>query len=279
MKKKYSRAYIEITNVCNRSCSFCPGTKRAPDFIDIARFSHLTDELVGITDYVYLHLMGEPLLHPELSSLIRHATDKGFKVAFTTNGTLIRERSEELLSSGLYKINLSLHSFEEGTKEDEESYLSGILDFADRASASGILVVLRLWNKGADGGRNVGTVSRIREKFPNVWVESQRGARIRDKLHLEYGERFIWPDRECESIGDGVFCHGLGDHFGVLVDGTVVPCCLDREGVINLGNLYSKPLSEILSSERAEAIRDGFAHKRAAEDLCRGCRYARRFKV
>jgi radical SAM protein with 4Fe4S-binding SPASM domain len=122
-------------------------------------------------------------------------------------------------------------------------------------------------------------VSILREIFTDSWVLGARGARIRPKLHLEYGERFDWPDLGVDELGDRVFCHGLGDHFGVLSDGRVVPCCLDREGVIELGNAYTDDLGAALSSQRAENMREGFKCKRATEELCRKCGYARRFKV
>ena len=280
MQMKYSRVYVEITNICNRACSFCPGTKREKRRMTQAEFSLILDNLKGITEYVYLHVMGEPLTHPELISLIDLAAAKGFKCAITSNGTLLGKRGAELLDSGLYKINISIHSFESGSTEEYLDYVNTCFDFADKASERGILTVLRLWNRGYDEGRNLDTLAILREKFKGEeWREGPSGARIRHRLHLEYGDRFEWPDVECDDLGDAVFCHGLGDHFGILVDGRIIPCCLDREGAIELGNAYHDDIGEVLSSERAEAIREGFKCKRATEELCRKCGYARRFKI
>lgn len=241
-------------------------------------FSLVCDKLQGITKYLYFHVMGEPLTHPKLASLIRTARDKGFNPAITTNGTLLPRRGEEIVSAGVYKVNISVHSFEEGSEEEYLAYIRGCLDFAEYASERGVLTILRLWNKGHDGGRNISTEELIHEKFPEEWSWGTRGARIRNKLHLEYGDRFEWPDRDAVDGGDSVFCYGLGDHFGILSNGTVIPCCLDREGVIDLGNIYTEDIENILSSPRAKAIREGFKCRRAAEELCRKCGYARRFK-
>lgn len=277
---KFSRVYVEITNICNRACSFCPGTKREKRRMTLDEFSLILTRLEGITEYVYLHIMGEPLTHPELCEFISLGTSRGFKCAVTTNGTLLAKRTDELLASGIYKVNVSVHSFESGAREDYLSYVNSCIDFADAASKSGILTVLRLWNRGYDEGRNIDTLAILKERFKDdEWREGERGARIRHKLHLEYGDRFEWPDSEKEEIGDAVFCHGLGDHFGILVDGRVVPCCLDREAAIELGNVYETDLDTILSSDRAERMREGFKCKRASEDLCRKCGYARRFKI
>ena len=279
MSKKYSRVYVEITNICNRSCSFCPGTKRPLTRLSTDRFALICDKLVEVTDYVYLHIMGEPLTHPDLRELIAIASQRHLKVAITTNGTLLSKASELLLSSSVYKVNVSLHSFEEGSDEQYISYIKGCLDFADRASLAGILVTLRLWNKGYDNGRNIDTLELIREKFPGDWVFGPRGARIRHRLHLEEGDRFEWPDISLPEGDSRVFCHGLGDHFGILSDGTVVPCCLDRDGVMALGNIFEESIQDILSSRRAREIADGFRKKNAPEPLCRRCGYARRFKI
>lgn len=276
----YSRVYVEITNICNRACTFCPGTKREKRRITVDEFSVVLDKLQGVTEYIYLHVMGEPLTHPDLCTLIDLAGSRGFKCAITTNGTLLNKRGEELLGSKIYKVNISVHSFESGTREEYLGYINSCLDFADEASRRGILTVLRLWNRGYDEGRNIDTLAMLREKFADgEWREGANGARIRHRLHLEYGDRFEWPDTEKDELGDKVFCHGLGDHFGILVDGRVVPCCLDREAAIELGNVYETDISDILASERAEKMRVGFKEKRATEELCRKCGYARRFKV
>ena len=277
--KKYSRVYVEITNLCNRSCSFCPGTRRPPRTMTAPEFRLICEKLRGVTDYIYLHVMGEPLIHPSLGEFIEIASEMGYKVAITTNGTLLPRRQAELLDSQIYKVNISVHSFEEGTNEEYLSYIDSCLDFADKASEQGILVTLRLWNRGYDKGRNIDTLAILREKFPGDWVYGERGARIRHRLHLEEGERFTWPDMEADYLGERVFCHGLGDHFGVLSDGRVIPCCLDREGAITLGNIFDEDVQTILSSERAFAMKDGFSRKIATEELCRRCGYARRFKL
>lgn len=274
----YSRVYVEITTICNRNCTFCPGTKRTPKRMSMEEFKIIIEKLKGVTKYLYLHVMGEPLTHPLLPEFIRCATEEGFLVSITTNGTLLKKREVELLSSGVYKMNISVHSFEEGSSGEYEEYITDCMKFADRASAFGILTVLRLWNNGYDKGRNISTLQMLQNYFTKEeWMQGGKGARIRNKLHLEYGERFEWPDMEKEDRGSEVYCYGLKDHFAILCDGSVVPCCLDREGEITLGNIFNENVEEILSSQRANAMRQGFSCRRATEELCRKCGYARRF--
>ena len=275
--KKYSRVYVEITNICNRNCSFCPGTVRDKKRMSLDEFNKVADSLVGVTDYIYLHVMGEPLTHPDFPKMLKYASALGFKCAVTTNGTLLDKRGDELISSGVYKVNISVHSFEEGSDDDYLSYIDSICCFADKASEAGALTVLRLWNKDCDGGLNDRTLEILQQRLAGEWKWGSRGARIRHKLHLEYGDRFEWPDMAAENYGNEVFCYGLRDHFGVLSDGRVIPCCLDREGEITLGNIFDTSIREILSSDRAINIVKGFDSRCAVEELCQKCGYARRF--
>lgn len=239
-------------------------------------FDIITEKLRGVTKYLYYHLMGEPTTHPLLPSFIKTAAKKGYKSVITTNGTLLGRVGDDLIAAGVYKVNISVHSFE---NENFSEYLGICLDFADKASQAGVLVVLRLWNNGHDEGRNEKILRVLKERFADGdWVAESRGARIRNRLHLEYGDRFAWPDMKAEDGGERVFCYGLGDHFSVLCDGTVVPCCLDRNGEIALGNIFDEDIENILATERAQNIHNGFGRRVAVEELCRKCGYARRFK-
>lgn len=273
----YSRVYIEITNVCNMNCSFCHGHSREKRFMSEDEFNLILDRLSGQTEYIYYHLMGEPLTHPLLPEFIKTAGERGYKSIITTNGTLLSKRKEALLSVGLHKVNISLHSFEKGSDVDFARYVGELADFAQSASEKGVIVVFRLWNKGFDGGKNEAALELLKENISGEWAENTRGIRIREKLYLEYGDRFEWPDAEAEIKGNKFFCYGLKDQFGILADGTVVPCCLDSEGVIDLGNVFDEDIEKILNSDRAVNIVNGFKCGKASEELCKRCGYAQRF--
>ena len=273
----YSRVYVEITNICNMACSFCHGHSRPHRQMTREEFERILHKLQGKTEYVYYHLMGEPLTHPLLPDFIAMAKKMGFRSVLTTNGTLLHKRGEELLRAGLHKVSISLHSFEKDDESARRDYVCRTAEFADQAAKAGTLVSFRLWNRGADDGHNGLTQQCLRELLPGDWAENSRGYRIRDRIFLEWGDRFTWPDKNAEDQGDRVFCYGLRDHFGILCDGTVVPCCLDSDGIIDLGNALTDDLTEILASPRAKAMVDGFSCRKATEPLCRRCPYARRF--
>ena len=272
------RVYLEITNVCNLACAFCPGTTRTPHFLTEEEFDRLTDALRGETQYLYFHLMGEPLLHPSLARFLAIAGEKGFRVILTTNGTLLGEKGEILLSAPpLYKINLSLQSFEANRGGELKDYVNRCAAFAAKAGAAGKICELRLWNHGGLESLNGEILSLLALRFPQPWETNARSVKLAERVYLAEDDRFDWPDPAATDRGESCFCYGLRDQIGVLCDGTVVPCCLDHNGDVPLGNLFSQSLKEIMSTEKARRIYNGFSQRKAMEELCRRCGYARRF--
>ena len=275
-KKPYSRVYVEITNVCNRACSFCKGTKRPLRMMSASELERVLTGLSDFTDYVYFHLMGEPTVHPKLVEFISLARSMGYNPMITTNGTLLDKLGDEIIAAGVYKVNISLHSFEKRNENDAENYIKSCVEFAKRAAERGVIVTLRLWN-GGSGADNTHVLECLSRAFLGQWLENNRGARLSDRIYLEYADQFGWPDIEGEELGRDVYCHGLSDHFAVLSDGSVVPCCLDSDGIMTLGNAFFEDIADILSSDRAKNIVEGFRRRNTEEPLCQRCPYARRF--
>lgn len=279
-----SKAYVEITNVCNLSCSFCPGTKRAKKFMSPDEFRLIAEKLAGKVEYVYLHLMGEPLLHPHLSEILAICEELCLRVIITTNGTLLKKSGECLLNSpAIHKISVSLHSFEANDKDlSPESYLKDVFDYMHRSAERGIISVMRMWN--LDGNGTVGEndmndliIEQMRQAFPGEWVKTRSGSRIAHKTYIEWGEKFDWPDPEGESYSEWGYCYGVHSQIGILVDGAVVPCCLDHDGDIPLGNIFESDLDAVLGSDRATAMAAGFKNRVFTEELCKRCGFARKF--
>ena len=278
MKKRFQKIYLEISNICNLKCSFCPGTKRSPHVMTEEEFSAMLPKLRPWSDYLYFHLMGEPLCHPHLEQFLHLAGEYGFKVILTTNGTLLHRHQEMLLHApSLHKVNISLHAFEANDLSMPfNEYLHQCFSFG-QASEGKKLVVYRLWNQGGADEKNAEILNTMKTYFSTTWQEERRGFRIGERVYLEYGDKFDWPDLNAKDDGEHVFCYGLRDQIGILCDGTVVPCCLDHEGDIALGNLHQESLEDILEKPRSQEIYLGFQHKKAVEELCRKCGYARRF--
>ena len=269
-----SRCYLEITNICNLNCVFCPKTDRKKGKLTLEEFNILTDRLQGEIQFLYFHLMGEPLLHPLLPQFIDSARAKGFIPVITTNGTLLSQ-AQGVIDARPYKVQISLHSHEGNKKEDAAEYIHSVMQFATKAASNGTIVVLRFWNQGGYESTNEALINLIAQHIPTPWKEQSNGWKLADRIFLEYDKMFEWPDAtRAEYAEENLFCYALRNQIGILVDGTVVPCCLDHAGEIDLGNLFHTPLKDILSSPRAQAIYEGFTRHTAVEPLCRRCGYA-----
>lgn len=298
--KRFSKIYIEITNICNLNCEFCPGTHRDKARISVDNFAYILDKIKPYTDYIYLHLMGEPLVHPDLGQLIFTAKEKGFHICITTNGVLLNEKTD-VLENGekLHKISISLQAQEANSLlKGRDSYLENCFEFGKKA-AENCIVAYRLWNEGGADSQNGHILEVMERYFPKPWDEHARGYRLCKNVYLERGEVFDWPEIEIEetnlaasysgktdlkknnftakNINPPRFCYGLRDQVGILVDGTVVPCCLDHNGDIPLGNINTDDFGDIINSDRAQRLYNGFSEGKAVEPLCQNCGYATRF--
>ncbi len=291
---RFRQIYIEITNVCNLACPFCPGTGRAPAYMDAALFADIARQVKPLTEQVYLHVMGEPLLHPELTRFIEICAGLGLPVAITTNGTLLDSPAAAgLLNPVVRQINISLHSLRQlHSQADKEERLKRVLDFTKKAfeQRPELYINYRLWNldtpsEELDSGANDWICRSIEKAFgvtiPATGHSSGRKSRpLLNRLYLHLDTCFEWPDiNSGKPLNTEGFCHALGTHCAILADGTVVPCCLDRDGITALGNCRQQSILDILDSPRAKAILTGFENGILTEALCRKCTYCSRFKA
>ncbi len=285
---KFPKIYLEITNVCNLSCSFCRGTVRDKKFISVEDFRRYAAEARAFSDYLYLHVMGEPLVHPRLEEILDTAAALGFRICLTTNGTMLPERLALLESRApsLYKVSISLHAFEANTERrvgrDFHTYIEDCAESARRLGEAGVIVALRLWNVdnpeaavAAENRRNGDVLSLLRSHFDGEWTPNRRGQKIGEGVYLEWGEKFDWPtaDGTLPDRGPRSHCFAMKDHIAILCDGRVIPCCIDCDGVMPLGSLETQSLADILRGETAERFRQALADHRLDFPLCRHCNF------
>ncbi len=267
------KIYIEITNRCNFHCPFCCKDEREKSDMDRRTFRNIAERIRPYTDYVYLHVLGEPLIHPQFAGIVEDARSLGLHVNLTTNGRQVAEQKEVLRS--VRQINISLHDWEYNVpKRLLSTLLQSTLDAAMELSPS-CYVNLRLWNReSADESSefNLHIHRYLSERFHLTTEELEKDGNIRlaSHLFLHNSRRFRWPSDENE-IQVEKHCQGLRDHVAILVDGTVVPCCIDATGSMPLGNILTEDLGSILHSERALRIREGFQQHKAVEETCLRC--------
>jgi radical SAM protein with 4Fe4S-binding SPASM domain len=287
--KKFKRVYIEITNICNLQCSFCPVVERDKQIMPTSLFEKVIKEVAPLTEQVCLHLMGEPLAHPEFPKIIELCEKENVKINLTTNGILLKKYQNLLTTStAFHQINFSIHSFKDNFKDkDITPYLLDILNFSKLAfeRKPEMYINYRLWNIDDHNQQKDSNLS-ILETIANFYqieikseidVASVKSKRIWNRVYLHFDSKFIWPDLNLPEISTKGFCHGLTSHIGIHADGTIVPCCLDKEACIKLGKIPDASLTQILNSERATKIKKGFGKKILEESLCQRCDYIKRF--
>ena len=291
MPKRFSKVNIEISNICNLQCSFCPEVVRSKQLIEIELFRKIIDQVAPLTEQVCFHLMGDPLVHPELPTLVEICHERQVPIFFVTNGVLLRDtQSALLLHPAFRQVCFSLHSFFDNFPDrDPGTYLRRIFSYTEEAfeKRPDLYINYRLWNLDAPRGtssKNREMLEQIAKHFgvtidPEIDVRKNKSRRVKNRLYLHFDTEFTWPALDLPVLGTAGTCYGLSSHFGILVDGTVVPCCLDKEGSIPLGNVKDQPLSEILGGNRAQAILEGFRKRKLVEDLCQRCQYIERFSV
>lgn len=285
---KLKRIYIEISNICNVQCSFCPVVERDKQIMSLEEFEKTLLQARPLADEVCLHLMGEPLAHPQFLKILELCEKHEVLIQLTTNALLIKRYQDRLIDSPILRqINFSLQAYTDNFPHKPLApYLESILDFCDEASvkAPAMYQNLRLWNLGADSGDNEKIMRILEQKYGmiinrEVDVSSIKSKKVKNRLYLHFDSRFEWPDLKNENLGKQGRCHGLVSHVGIHANGVVVPCCLDKEAVIKLGNVFENKLIDILNSERASEMREGFQNGKLTEELCQKCSYIRRFKI
>ena len=254
-----------------------------------ASFAAIVDKVKEHTDYLSLHVLGEPLLHPELGTFLDLCHRQQLRVNLTTNGTLLAQCLETLLvSPALRQVNVSLHSLSEHVDgANLETYLVDLLGVVRRLTVeTDTCVSLRLWNEmlvgNDDAAADLNPVHAVLEKHFDLpgrlsEIPIGRGFALAHKIYLSRTERFNWPHLPGPDLGSQGTCRGLKDHLAILVDGTVVPCCLDGEGDIVLGNIITQSMAEILAGPRATAMINSAARQKFVEPLCRRCSFRQRF--
>lgn len=290
MAKAFSKINIEIGNICNLQCSFCPEVIRDKQLMDISLFRKIIKQVAPLTEQVCLHLMGDPLVHPKLSAFVDICHEHQTPIFLVTNGVLLREKQAELLLHPAFRqVCFSLHSFADNFGDQNPTqYLEKIFHYTEQAfeKRPDLYINYRLWNLDApsgEGKNNRKTLLKIQNHFQvevptDVDVRYKKSHRLKNRLYLHFDTEFMWPSMDLPVLGTKGTCYGLSSHFGILVDGTVVPCCLDKEGNIPLGKIQDKPLSDILGDSRASEILSGFKTGKLVEDLCQRCQYIERFR-
>lgn len=264
--KKFKKIYVEITNICNLNCSFCSKDNKAKKFLSVSEFETILNKINDYTDYLYLHVKGEPLMHPALDDILKLCNKYNKKVNITTNGTLLSKR-DILIKNKVRQVNISLHNM-------AYENLLDVLNYSYELAKNNIYVVYRFW---VYNDLEKSTINEILKYYDRLDLinDNSNNIKINDYVYINKDEMFIWPSLN-NNINNikGTYL-GLKTHIGILSDGTIIPCCLDSNGIINLGNIFNEDLIDVLNKKRTKKIIEGFNNNKLCEELCRKCGFKR----
>ena len=291
VKVKFYRVYVEITNVCGLSCSFCP-TKELPSTqMDLDFFKSIVLQLRPYTKEIACHVVGDPLTLSNLSEYLDIIQAHGMKAILTTSGYFLKKHSyETLFHPAVKQINISLNSYNKNdTALTFEQYMDPVLNLcqAKLEREEELFINLRVWNLDemmSERSFNETLFEKLSSAFDTVldletvYRDKPKFIRLDNKILMHFDNYFEWPSLNNKVYGNGT-CQGLQSHFAILAGGKVVPCCLDCDGIIELGDLKINNLDDILSNNRTQNMLKGFREGKAVEELCRRCSYKERFNV
>lgn len=264
---RFKKIYIETTNLCNLNCDFCIKNRRKKEIMTIQNFKIILSKIKNYTNYIYLHILGEPLLNPKLNEFILLASNEGFNINITTNGYLIDKIKD---NKNIRQVNISLHSFDVKYNVELKKYLNNIFDSVEKLIKNDTYVSLRLWVKNKYSGDIINEVNNYYK------VNITKNTKIKENLFFNFEKQFIWPDLNNSYYNESGKCYGLTDHIGILVDGTIVPCCLDTLGIINLGNIFKEEIDEILNKKTVIKMIEEFKNNKKEMELCKHCNFLER---
>ncbi|WP_267284508.1 radical SAM/SPASM domain-containing protein [Aliarcobacter trophiarum] len=281
---------MELTNICNLECSFCPPKLFANKVMSLELFDRLNSELKELTNELAYHVVGDPLVLGNLNEYLNISQKHNLKVNITTTANNISKRHyKALMNPTIKQINFSINSYNANShKKSFDEYIEPILEFIkfSKENNHNYFINFRIWNLD-DTKSAYDFNSKVFDKLnsffnssldiDDVYKTKPKNLRVDRKIFINFDDYFVWPNINNEHISSCGFCYGLNSHFGILANGSVVPCCLDLDAKINLGNVEKNTIKEILNTPRAKAMIEGFRKNILVEELCQKCGYRTRF--
>ena len=265
---KFKKVYIEICNGCNLNGDFCIKNSRQVKYIKRDEYEYIINKIAGYTKEIYLHVLGEPLMHKDINYFIDYAHNMGILVNITTNGYLINKIKN---NKNIHRLNISMHSFNSRYGIEIDEYIDNVFYVVDNLRDK-TFVSLRLWVKTENTKKILEYINK-RYGTKILEIDNNKKIKISNNLILDSFHEFIWPDINNSYYNENGRCNGLIDHFGILSTGEIIPCCLDSKGIINLGNIYQDNLEDVFNSKLVKEMREGFLNNKKCQELCRHCSF------
>ncbi|WP_187853936.1 radical SAM/SPASM domain-containing protein [Helicobacter pylori] len=279
-KKPFKKIYIELSDICGLQCSFCPNPKNIRGVMPLELFEKICKEAAPLTPIITFHVLGDPCKLKNLNHYLSTAKRFSLKVDLVTSGAYLHN-FETLLQDAIYQISISLDAgLDNHNKLNQHRYIQKILEFCHYKCEKNSEVFLNLRIQDGTLEKHQNLIKPFLESFECVSLEtlkSQGRARLFKKSFLNIQKTFKWPNLNAQNPLNQKskipYCYGLIKQIAILSNGVVVPCCMDTQAHINLGDLNHTPLKDVLNSQKAMAIKTHFLKGEALEPLCQNCSY------
>ncbi|GAA7516273.1 radical SAM/SPASM domain-containing protein [Helicobacter pylori] len=279
-KKPFKKIYIELSDICGLQCSFCPNPKNIRGVMPLELFEKVCKEAAPLTPIITLHVLGDPCKLKNLNRYLNAAKRFSLKVDLVTSGAYLHN-FETLLQDAIYQISISLDAgLDNHNKLNQHRYIQKILEFCHYKCEKNSEVFLNLRIQDGTLDKHQNLIKPFLESFECVSLEglkSQSRVRLFKKSFLNIQKTFKWPNLNAQNPLNQEskipYCYGLIKQIAILSNGVVVPCCMDTQAHISLGDLNHTPLKDILKSQKAMAIKTHFLKGEALELLCKNCSY------
>ncbi len=289
-------AHIEPTSLCNLKCPLCPSGNgsltRVRERMDYENFKTIIDKLPPTVKMVLLWNQGEPFIVKDLPKMIRYAKRRDIYLVTSTNGHYFRKEKmvHSIVKSGIDEVIVSLDGADQ---EVYEKYrVGGRLDWV----FEGIERLARTKNLYRSKTPMIHLQfilmrQNIHQKDDMIRIGQKLGAdRISFKTvqvtGFEGGESYLPDDPEFtryqQKTSDGRYitrkrrffpddCLRLWYSTVINCDGRISPCCFDKDGDYELGNLISESFSEIWKGEKYQGFRQHLLKDRYNLEMCQDC--------
>lgn len=266
------RVYLEITDVCNLNCPFCTNSK-GHSFMDLNVIKDHLRKIKDVCNYVYLHVLGEPLLHPNFEEILNECDSLNLNVQLVTNGTLLSKYCNILKHQSIRKLSISLHSIND--IEIDFKYFETINKLIDKDLDK--VIELRFYNYQNLNPQLKSYLDSLYTKYDVKQTDRYNSYKLKNNLYIYYSKLFNWPMIEDPFISNNGKCLGALSQIAILHNSNVTLCCLDPKGYNTIGNLKKNTLKDILNSDEYISICTNFRKNKLSKDLCTRCLYRLRF--
>jgi radical SAM protein with 4Fe4S-binding SPASM domain len=283
---------IEPTTACNLRCPECPSGLRSftrpTGMLENSLFEKLIDDIYKDTFFLNFYFQGEPYLNPHFLEMVKYASDKGIYTSTSTNAHYLDPKNaRKTVESRLDRLIISIDGT---TQEVYENYRIGgkldkviegtknILEWRRKLNSPSPYVIFQFLivrpneHQVEDVKKLALSLGVDEVKFKTAQVYNYEEGNSLIPLTSEFS-RYKKDEEGRYKIKNELLnhCWKLWHSCVITWDGTVVPCCFDKDAKYNMGDLKTEKFKDIWNNSNYMGFRKQLLKGRKEIDICRNC--------